>query len=238
MTIRCDFFDFQFFNSPFQYPLRERFATLAFFGVWRWLQRRLKRGGKAHCMINSSTDESHSIFTNTNASNQSLSQGITICRYYTCTGANDKILDHCLPRSSWPTTPIDELVLQDHIRRARLRGPLTVHSCPDGIPCLIDQHTGIITKPHHTSIRPLQLLLHAHHNRMSNITAADFVGESGGTASLGPGGPLLLDNDDYPVTWNRSPVSLVLVLPSVIVFFAGVLPGTDRLLRRASSSGR
>lgn len=121
-------------------------------------------------------------------------------------------MDHCLPRSSWPTTPIDELVLQDHIDGSRPRGPLTIHSCPDGIPCLIDQHTGIIAKSHHTPIWPLQLLLHAHHNRMANVTTADFIGESGGTASFSPGGPLLLDNDDYPVTWNRRPVSWSLFL--------------------------
>lgn len=91
---------------------------------------------------------------------------------------------------------------------AKLLAHDSVHSCPDGIPSLVHQHTGIITKSYHRAIWPLQLLLHAHHNSMSDITAADFVGEGGSTASLGPGGPLLLDNDDYSVTDCCGPLLL------------------------------
>lgn len=37
---------------------------------------------------------------------------------------------------------------------------------------------------------------------MSDITAADLVRERGG-GTIGAGGPLLLDDDDYPVTYIR-----------------------------------
>lgn len=79
------------------------------------------------------------------------------------------------------------------------RRTLTVHSRSDGIARLVHQNTGIVTKAHDCAILPLQFLLHAHHNGMSDITAADFVRERGG-GTLGTSGPLLLDDDDYPVT--------------------------------------
>lgn len=200
MTIRCDF-RFHVCGSD-----THSFASFACFGV----RRRQKRGGKAYLSDQVfNRRRIHSNFTNASDSNQSLSQGIIICRYYTCTGAKDKILDHCFPRSSWPTTPVNGSVLQVQIRRA-VRRPLTVHSCSDGIPCLVHQYTRIITESHHSTILPLQLLLHAHHNSVSDITAADFVGESGGTTCLGTGGPLLLDNDNYPITWSNDTVSLSL----------------------------
>lgn len=77
---------------------------------------------------------------------------------------------------------------------------LTVHSCPDRISSLIHQHAGIISKPNNGTILPLQLLLHADHDGMPNISTTDLVREGGGARTFRRSGSLLLDDDDYPVT--------------------------------------
>lgn len=141
--------------------------------------------------------ETQCILTNANAPN-TLSQGIPICKSYTLMGAKDKILDHCLRRSSCPTTPVERSVCM--INFAGILETRTVHSRPDRISCLIHQYTRIIAKSHYRSIISLDFFLHPHHDSMSDIAATDFVGD-GVSACIGPG-LLLLDNDDYSVTWE------------------------------------
>jgi hypothetical protein len=48
---------------------------------------------------------------------------------------------------------------------------------------------------------------------MSDITTADLVRERGGR-TVGTGGPLLLDDDDYPVTYYPININSALLFPS------------------------
>lgn len=62
---------------------------------------------------------------------------------------------------------------------------LTIQPRPNGLPRLIDQDTRIVIEFNHTPIRSLQLLLRPYHNRMSNVSSANFVGCRGGNACAG-----------------------------------------------------
>lgn len=90
----------------------------------------------------------------------------------------------------------------------KLPETLTVHSCPNGVSGLVDQHTSIITESDEGAIRALQFLLHANNNGMSDITTADLVRKRSGGRGFGTCGSLLLDDDDYPITYCAIDVSL------------------------------
>lgn len=109
-------------------------------------------------------------------------------------------------RSSCPTTPVEISASKTWRRRLSWtpRLALTVHSRPDGISGLVDQYASVITEPDKRPIRPLQLLLHTNNDGMTNITTADFTGERSGGGGFGACRSLLLDDDDYPVTYIPS----------------------------------
>ena len=143
--------------------------------------------------------------------------------------------------------------MQRYLDLASVIAAHTVHSCANRITRLVDQDTGIITETNNSSIHTLHLLLDAHNHGMSNISATNLVGESS-TGAFGAGGPLLLNNDDYPIPCSRSALflSLSLSIEACPMFLRLVSPGrgicglfdetgrgsTNRLLRRASFSGR
>ena len=77
---------------------------------------------------------------------------------------------------------------------------LTVHSCSDRIPCLVHQHTGVVTKSNNSPICPLQFLLYPDYHGMSNITTTDLVGERRAAGPLGASSSLLLYDDNYTIT--------------------------------------
>lgn len=87
-------------------------------------------------------------------------------------------------------------------------GP-TVQSGTDRISRLADQDTCIVVELDHASIWPLQLLLCAHDNSVSDISTADLVCGGGrytatAWARLGTEVALLLDDDDDALSWEES----------------------------------
>lgn len=131
------------------------------------------------------------------------------CGSYTCTGANDKILDHFLFRNSWPTTPIWMSVYKLQTGgNPKLSEALTVHSCSNRVPGLVDQHTGIIAESDEGSVRALQFLLHANNNGMSDITTTDLVRKCSGGGGFGACGSLLLNDNNYPISCCTTTVSI------------------------------
>lgn len=104
-----------------------------------------------------------------------------------------------------------------------LRERLTIHTRPDRIPGLVDEHAGIVSKTNDRSILPLQLLLDPDDHTMANISAADLVRKRGCGGSLGPGGSLLLHDDDYPVTCTSSSCQPTIPPPLELFWVVGGL---------------
>jgi hypothetical protein len=96
--------------------------------------------------------------------------------YYTCIGARDRILDHCLPRSSVATTPVLRVSTSTAICVAKIG--LTVHSGSDGVSGLVHEHTRIVIELHKASVGSLHFLLDSDNNGMSDISSTDLVGDT------------------------------------------------------------
>lgn len=118
--------------------------------------------------------------------------------YYTCNGANDRILDHCLARSSVATTPA---YCQNTAPIYQIKRP-TVHSGSDRIPGLIHQHTSVVVELHNTSIRALHFLLNSDNHGMSDVSSADLVGDTTVSRAVGAEVSLFLDDNHDSVTYG------------------------------------
>ena len=80
----------------------------------------------------------------------------------------------------------------------------TIHTTPNRLATLIDQHTRIVVELHHRAVLPLHLLRRAHNHGVSNVASSHFVGRADGdsAAGLGTEVALFLDDDDDAVAWG------------------------------------
>lgn len=123
---------------------------------------------------------------------------------YTCMGANDRIFDHSLFRSSVATTPVFvalsvPLTAWKKEEETTLVG-LTVHSRPNRITRLVYQHTGIVIELDRAPILSLHLLPYANNDGMPHVTSTDLVCDTTAACAFGAEIPLLLDDHDDTVT--------------------------------------
>ena len=109
--------------------------------------------------------------------------------------------------------------LQMHRRQTQDLAPLhvpqllshySIQSTADRLPVLVDENTCVVVEAHHAAIRPLVLLLCAHHDCVSDISSSDFVGGGDGDSVRFCAKVALLLNDYYDaVAWIQIPVSRV-----------------------------
>lgn len=77
---------------------------------------------------------------------------------------------------------------------------LTVQSCSDGVPRLVDQNAGVVIELDDAAVWPLDFLPGSNDDRMTDVSPTDLVGDTAVGGILGAKVPLLLNDDDDPVT--------------------------------------
>lgn len=95
-------------------------------------------------------------------------------------GAKERILDHCMFLSSFPTSPVYGNVSL-HVRSwsfCMKSVSFTVQSSTDGLSSLVDQDASVVVKLDDATVGSLELLLCANDDCVSDISTADLVGSA------------------------------------------------------------